>query len=88
MPHLIFLDAHLPWQSEMKYFAPQWKLKEWVTKGTLRPNPVDQPMARFKDAGYSLTKSEKERALYLLTNAEVPYKEFQELPEVRKALGT
>ena len=57
-------------QSEMKYFPPQWKLKEWVTLGTLRPNPIDQPMAKFRDPGYKLNKHERERALYLLTNGE------------------
>jgi len=47
---------------------------------------VDQPMAKFKDKGYRLSKTEKERALYMLTNAEVPYKEFTKLPEVQQAI--
>lgn len=34
-------------QSEMKYFAPGWKLKQWIKNGTLRPNPV----RRTRDLG-------------------------------------
>ena len=70
----------------MKYFPPPAKVKEWVEKGTLRPNPIDQPMAKVQDKGYKLTEIEKERALYLLTSADVPFKEFQELPEVKTAM--
>ena len=75
-------------QSEMKYFPPGWKLREWISAGALRPNPIDQPMAKFREKGYKLSNAEKERALYLLTNAEVPFKKFSELPEVRRSRGS
>ena len=81
-------------QSEMKYFAPQWKLREWLNTGALKPNPIDQPMARFKDKGFSLTPYETERALYALTNSEVPFQDFRdaikadrEAKEAEKAAG-
>ncbi len=70
----------------MKYFPPVEKVKKWIDNGSLRPNPIDQPMAKVKDRGYKLTDIEKERALYLLTSADVPFKEFQELPEVKAAM--
>ena len=72
-------------QSEMKYFAPQWKLREWLNTGALKPNPIDQPMARFWDRGYSLSPYETERALYALTNAELPWAEFREAIKTDKS---
>jgi len=35
---------------------------------------------------YQLTPAEQTRALYLLTNAELPFAEFAQLPEVQGAL--
>ena len=71
-------------QGKMKYFAPQWKLREWLNTGALKPNPIDQPMARFKDKGYGLTPHEKERALFALTNHEVSWDEFKQAIEEEK----
>jgi hypothetical protein len=71
----------------MKYFAPSWKLREWISKGTLRPNLIDQPMAKFIDGGHELTAAEQERAFFLLTNADMVFKEFRKLPEVISAIG-
>ena len=33
-------------QSEMKYFAPGWKMKEWIATGALRPNAVSSASQR------------------------------------------
>ncbi len=71
----------------MKYFPPQGMVKQWISSGALQPNPVDQPMAMVNARGYKLSEVEKERALYLLTNADVPFREFQELPEVKQAMN-
>ena len=75
-------------QSEMKYFPPKARVKEWIAQGRLRPNPVDQPMAKVKSRAQALTTQERERALYLLTNAEVPFAEFRAHPDVRTALAS
>jgi hypothetical protein len=37
-------------------------------------------------SGSTLTPAEQTRALYLLTNAELPFAEFAQLPEVQSAL--
>jgi hypothetical protein len=69
-----------------RYFAPQWQLKAWIASGALRPNAVDQPMAQFHAPGYHLTPQEQARALYLLTDAALPFAEFSKLPEVQRAV--
>jgi hypothetical protein len=72
----------------MKYFTPQRKLREWIMKGTLRPNIIDHPMSKFKDKSYDLTKIEKMKAPYFLTNADVPLQKFLAFPDVTETLLT
>lgn len=43
-------------------------------------------MAKFREPGYHLTPGEQARALYLLTDAELPFNEFAQLPEVKRAV--
>ena len=73
-------------QSEMKFFPPGHMVRKWVANGQLRPNPIDQPMARFDQVSTKLSEEEKTRALFMLTDVSKPYKRFQALPEVKEAL--